>query len=872
MLCEENSCTSYFDGSFHVIKYPKGSKLYTGARFGREFAIGEKFYTPVDPAIPLPNGFERALIYEDKSVSLTFSEFYQDNIKTGWYSDPIVAECENCGISAYVLKRDAVFINIGKSEDVIKFIQPVVQTRRSGQSNFLDWLCSGVDNEIYAGYTLDQNQELFVCNALKYLERDLTNEIDWQRLGKTKEKIVNKYLDQLKLYKTQNVNIFAGDLYEQTVWTLLHLEDILSRPNKYTKFSPAKKTVLAAAAVVSKIGFLGEGSIQRQTDFIISEENATAFQKKAKTYLLGKENIPEFKVKENKLVPEKRRFSATTLLSKLGVSKMGDIVDISNLVTAHTVLFSMIYLYRQNPQKTVVLYIDQIKKVLGETPTKSFMYCLLALSVASIRAMQPPVDPREQSIYFPFVKNVPKKYRGGIISDEVSSSAIDKVKFVDDILSQMSIERQTAPNPVQIFLYEGDMWYKNRISIGKAIYQKIDSIEISQWKRCLSGDNSNDFKSKLGETFILGKGTFGQVYLSSIDTGGGLEQKIVIKEAILSEKDRKKMEPHTKNGFPQNSWPDEFKLLSLTKDILERKQSPNFLNVYHLSACEGCSITTLTGMHTGTCYTTFMEAADGDISSLPPHVLGKQNLQRSFVYQMMIALHIVQKEYGMLHRDIKKVNIMYQNTPQLEGQFFKYIVGDKEYLVENAGFVFYLADFGVSTLCKPQWALGDFYGERNGMVQRIGDRVELVPIVSEYLYYKDKKDATTWKRGPSPPLKWQGELTGTRNRVIKGHDPEFNIPVDLSNTQVFPSWQFNGDIQDIFRMVTGGDHSVQKGNHKGFGRVAINSMLKPVLTNKKYFELIWTKDMAHQVLAGEMMKKIYVEISDDVEIIDTFRI
>ena len=858
MSCEENSCTTYFDGSFNVINYPKGSKLYNGTRFNREFPIGEEFYTPVDSVTPLQSGFDDALM-QDTPISLAFLDVFNGSIKTGWYTDPISAKCHNCGIAAYVLKRDAIFIDLEKSEDAIKFIQPVVREKKNKQRNFLEWLCFGVDNEIYAGYTLGRNKELFFCNALKYLERDLTSTLDWQYIEKSGKNTVNKYLDQLKFYKNRHINVFAGNLYEQTVWTLLHLELILSHAsNEYV--SDDLNTISAAAALVSTIGFLGgERNIQRQTDFIITDRIS---EKQAESYLLGDQDVPEFKLEGNKLKRLKRKLKAVTLLSQLGIKK-DTIASISNIVKTHTVLYNVIDLYRQKPESAVLFYINVVKGILGGTPSFTFMYYLLVLSVASIKAIQPPpLESIQRSKYFPFVTNVPKKFRGGIIPYEFETYAIEKIAFINDIL-QKTI-KQTDGSEI---LHDGQMWYKNRILVGKDISQKINSIEISQWKYCLSGKNSTDFRSKLGRTFIIGRGTFGQVYSSYIDLESG-SKKIVIKEAILPKEHKNKLKPYKDGLFLQNLWPDEFTLLSLVKDILEKKQSPNFLNVYHLAACEGCTINTFTGKHSGICYTTFMEAADGDMYSIPPHLLTEENIQKSFIYQLMIALHIVQKEYGMIHTDIKPGNILYQRTPQLNGKFFNYVVGNQEYLVENTGYVFYLADFGVARLCKPKWS--DYYGERNGMVKRSGDSVELVPITSKYMYYKDNN---VWNRIPSRPLKWKGKLSGTRNIFMKDHDPESNIPVDLSNTQIFPSWQFNGDIQDIIKMVTGGQHSVQAAKLKGFKSVAIKSILQPVLTNKKYTDLIWTKDMAHQVLADEMMKKIYVKPSGtNIEIIDTFYI
>lgn len=879
MSCKENLCTSYFDGTFHVLKYPTGSKLYRGSRVGREFPIGEEFYKPVDTHTPLPPGYKEALEDTDQPLSETFSEFFKGKQDVGWYSDPFLVS-DPLSVSAYVLVKDAVFIDIEKSEDTVKFIQPAIAQSASERkkSGFLRWLCKGVDNDMYAGYTTGMDRELIFCNSLAYLKRDLKNEVDWQHFVESKEQVVQKYLDQLKLYKTPNVNIFSGNPYEQTVWTVLHLEEMLATPGEYIVLTERQKSLLMAAALVVNVGSIDpERSYPRRYDFLLPSRHRNL--KLGEDYLLGRENVPAYKNPGpgQALVVEKLKFSMKTVLSKLGVVTREDTLDINNLVKAHWVLSELINLYTKDPPKAVDLYVAKVNEIVALTSHDStFFYSLLSLSVATIRAMQPPSDPQERSVTFPFIKNVPKKFRGGLVPP-----SIDNTRFVEEILSKLPKHPVVVPlttTPPNI-LQEGQMWFKDRMFIGDAISDKIENIEVSKWKRCLSGENAEEFKNGTGSLFrntkIIGKGTYGQVYLSSIDLGPGRpRQNIVIKEALLTAKEKERMEtsPQKKGGFIQNSWPDEFKILSLTKNLLVGKKNPNFLDLYHLSACEGCSIKTLTGAHTGTCYTTFMEAAHGDLTSLPSKNLAQAGVQLSFLYQMLIAVHILQKEYGMVHRDIKRVNIFYQKTPQLKNKFFKYVIGGRDFYVENRGFVFYLADFGVATMCKPEFALTDFLGERNGIVVRKeGQQTELEPLTSKYLYFKAEKGL---KKMDSPPLLWEDGQTGTRNVVSKIHDPEFVTPVDLSNTQVFPSWQFNGDIQDVLMVVAGGKHSVQKGNHKGFGVVppTVRRLINPFITNKKYYELVWDRNMSHQVLADEMLKKIYTQPASGIEILDTFMV
>lgn len=843
MSCNNNECEYYYDGTFHVVKYPKGSKLYNGTRYNREFPIGKEFYTPVNIDTKLPDGYMKAVEDGNDPLSVTFAKFFNGNMSVAWYSDIETAKCNNCGIAAYILKKDAIFIDIRKSEDIATMIRPNTDSNVIG---FFRWLCTGIDNERYAGYTL--GKELFFCSSLQYLDRDLTDEKDWQYFNAF-HGVTDDYMQQLKLYKTPNVNISAGNLYDMTVWTMMNVGDILSRPNKYVVLSFGEKLALQGAAFLSYIGYLDPQCVRRRKyDFVI--------ECIPKSHV--KKEIPIFTYNKNGDLNStpKKSIQVEKLLDQLDVYHDSNI-EIWHLSQLRHLLWDTLDMYVNKPKEAVQKYIDDVTASFKKAyPDITFIYSLLVLSIASIKAMQPPAEAtktvkgRSWSLI-----NTPQKVRGGLVPSQVDN-------FMQDILQTFEETRGPPPTTSDI---PADMWFARRITIGDSITDAINNIEISQWKHCMSGENAVDFKKKLTDPRFIGSGSYGQVYLAKIDLGNNTESKLVLKEAKLDQGEKKKLEPHKENAFPSKSWPKEFRMNSFTKDLLTKKKCPNFLNIYRLSVCEGCTVK----KRVGTCYTTFMEAADGDVTSVLRSKLKDKRVQLSFLYQMLAALHVIQKEYGMIHRDIKQGNILVQHTPHLSGKYFKYVIDGNEYLVENAGIVFYLGDFGVAETKKPEWATGynyPLYGERNAMVQRKTDgTLELIPITSKYML--DGK-----VKRPARKFHWGDGLSGTRNLADKVLDPEFNIPVDLSNTQVFPPFEFNDDIQDLLKVVASGKRSTQPNVHPGFGiSPDVSALISPLIFRHSFMVTEWHADMAYQVLAGEMLKEIFVPPSTNkVEIIDTF--
>lgn len=386
-------------------------------------------------------------------------------------------------------------------------------------------------------------------------------------------------------------------------------------------------------------------------------------------------------------------------------------------------------------------------------------------------------------------------------------------------------------------------WFESRLKTGRGINRSLKDINVGNWNVnvCMSGKDTT-FLSNLSNPKVIGMGTFGKVYSAKIG-----KYPVVIKEAFLKYGE--------KSLVKVGKYPEEYQLMILIRDVLLSKACPNFLYTYDLAICEGCS---LKG-RTGTCYITFMEQAHGDLALLKDGIT-RPDEQLSIFYQLLIGLHTLQRRYGFIHHDIKMANIMVQITPELMGDYFQYVVDGKSYYVRNEGYVVYLADFGVSYTTSPLVSLDGFYGSRNA---------EVVPTSGGYKW----KPITTKESGP--PFIWADGQKSTINKFVKYYKTTPTRPVNLTDMERFPPFEFFGDVQDIVKVMIGGKASTQPNFHRYFPIMhkTLKSMLKKhALYPSDKFVKPPIENSVHYVLANKMLAKIYdLEGSGDpTNIIDTF--
>ena len=306
----------------------------------------------------------------------------------------------------------------------------------------------------------------------------------------------------------------------------------------------------------------------------------------------------------------------------------------------------------------------------------------------------------------------------------------------------------------------------------------------------------------------------------------------------------------------RESYPHEFKLASLVRNLIKKNKCPNFLYVYDVAACNGCNLST--GI--GKCYVTFMEPADDDMHMYNHESMGGVNVAISVLYQMLMALHAMHANYGIVHRDIKADNFLIKRVKP--GGYFKYTVKNsvynKVFHVENTGMIILLTDFGISNSVNPDYNKLKYAGQRNFKVINspiIG--LSLEPITCKRRFINP---TTTGDNVVS--VKWSDGTVSTRNHMF---DNAFldrlkpNIPVDIRDFVKFPAFEFHSDIIDVVHLFTGQRRMIVEGQHIGFKDVS--TKLVSILRALAPDEFNWQKSNVRYFVAAEMISSIHDLVS-----------
>jgi len=345
---------------------------------------------------------------------------------------------------------------------------------------------------------------------------------------------------------------------------------------------------------------------------------------------------------------------------------------------------------------------------------------------------------------------------------------------------------------------------KNRIREANTVCAYLNStVSIADQQWCVSGPDKSQFTKYMESFNILSNGTFGivsKVYFRNLDV------PIIVKESKFMEADTailttKKIEGRftlQKQGNKNYFSLENIILEAIDRLILQQHRSPNFLLFYEATWCKTCNMVVKNRKFApGSCYLTFMEAADTDLYSIElPYVYQ----QESVLYQILLGLHSLQKYLGLWHRDIKTDNVFIKRIEP--GGVLKYNVDDETYYVQNEGFIVYVADFNVADCLKPGVLPKEYYR----LVDYNNGDGPIHPVQVKYIN----------KQAIGVPLKDKDvEGQGCDRLIWKNSKKQLvdvipnPIPVEQMNSDPiqFPFKHFFGDIQDVIRMFTGGKRS-----------------------------------------------------------------
>lgn len=496
------SCgTYYFDGAYQVVKFPQGMQLYHGsgalANANVEYPAGIDFYKP--HKMGAPSHINKNQLMNDAvnqpshSVAFETTKFFK--VSPGWFGTPNTAKtyslqnpnfAQTCGdkcINVYELKEDAVFLLLDNNFNIWRLLNdPNVPAKQKDQLRvmfdlktveadysdsefgnisikrkkrrsyrdvdlpFTDWLCTYIPKE-YAGYAANtpvENKqryfhlEFMFCNPLRWLKRNLANPLDWQHSSLKDAPVeISLLLDQMALYKSTNVDFHAGNLLEHSIWSLLFAEQLVLNNTKYGIPDLDVQKKIAATAFIHDIGKMAPNSdrVTKRTHdcvyFSIPEHPEIGGD-----YIRGTRPLPILGDNMKQI----GSFNIYNLLGELGF-RQDDLPALAKIIDLHWEFGNYLQRWQDyDDLNTVDAYID----LVGSNEPFTLFYSLVIVSVADVLASQPygmnnlTVELNHHSRFFPFISNVPKKYRGGDLAD---ATAEKRNAFAARVLDRV-LERQ----------------------------------------------------------------------------------------------------------------------------------------------------------------------------------------------------------------------------------------------------------------------------------------------------------------------------------------------------------------------------------------------------------------------------------------------
>lgn len=455
------TCSTYFfNGQLNCVTIPSGAQMYAyGAKWvddNVEYPF-DQFYVP-KPSAPINyDQLTKKVTSNDESVEYNLSSQIPVNatLFTDEASAKANAECGEACVLAYELTKPVTLVllddynvwrlynskgvsqsikdAIGKMYGFKSFFKPKLTTLGFGKvaidklqrvksadttNAFATWVCNTLGYDGYAfNVQIDGNgkktydMEIMFCNCTRYLKRQTANVSDWQHVARPPSpNVVQKLLDQMAYYKFVDVDLNAGNLSELTVWTLLFCESIVAN-DSIRKPDDNVKKFISSIAILHATGAMNPATTTaRKRDKICAATAGNDYGSKSAEYVSGVDKIPI--LDENAKVVD--YFKIDELLSALQISKNAQAV--ATIYRNYGKFAERLKYVKDDDDADVYAqnYLNEVTRM--ET---KWYYPLITLSTARILALQPygtnsSVKTNAYSKYYPFVSNVPKRYRGSL--------------------------------------------------------------------------------------------------------------------------------------------------------------------------------------------------------------------------------------------------------------------------------------------------------------------------------------------------------------------------------------------------------------------------------------------------------------------------
>lgn len=368
---------------------------------------------------------------------------------------------------------------------------------------------------------------------------------------------------------------------------------------------------------------------------------------------------------------------------------------------------------------------------------------------------------------------------------------------------------------------------------------------------------------------LLGKGDYGNVYLSTINDLQFAIKLSKLKEGSISS-------PYSRYD---SSWAEVLIMRNLFQPIIKNNICPNLPLLIDSFVCDNCKLTIRDKTERMPCIITITELASGTFRDYLKNENPTEKELYSALFQIMAALHAIQLHGQIMNYDVKADNILfYEVTP---GGYWEYVIHGKSFFVPNFGKLFILNDFGISRPMSPKFQL---YREANELTFRLGSRFAIVidgqfsplisPLEATHKGKLQKAGIVKWigakssrcaqfrlLRKSQEVIESEAKLTKTQIKFLEKN----NLPTNPEHIQFFlhpeviPPFEFYNDLQDAIRTFIGGKRTTQRGEHKRYP-VVTDSMYKKLEKYNGVGENLVSQKFStdpSQVLAGYFIESFF---------------
>ena len=356
----------------------------------------------------------------------------------------------------------------------------------------------------------------------------------------------------------------------------------------------------------------------------------------------------------------------------------------------------------------------------------------------------------------------------------------------------------------------------SRIIYKDIIRKRLEDMELEDGEAC---PDDKKLMEVIDIGRFLGSGKHGAVYFATLDPGAlspsgrtrgvlkgkkGLKRsKVSPVEFVLKLSAIQKLTYSTlKKGWKiSHPWDipfgtKEIVVHYLVNTFLTENICPNFIFMYQWYLCNRCSHLQVTRegvkvlLEPQECVVYILEKVDGDLvkmvlqNSKKWNSNKKENVYRVAIFQTTFALAVLQKYYAIDHYDTGLRNIFFKKIHNLDSgaTYWTYKFDNNTYYVPNPGYMFFLADYGLSQSLRIL-----------GQSKTTEPNKSLVGVVGKDRYYR-KYDSKTKEITYSPSGMFGNILFLPEHNQDKYHTQDKGLAVLTKELGIYLK---DGEIQDI---------------------------------------------------------------------------